>query len=568
MANNHAVDQGQAGLLDAIRRVKATGVKVVGVGRDAAAARKPAIVRTSSGATIGFLGWTDIIWPGYEAGSGPGVATARTDMGLVTQAIRRLKARVDYVVVCFHWGIEYTDMPIAAQVSEAHAAIDAGADLVIGHHPHVLQGAQLYKGHFIIDSLGDLVFDHYSLATVQTGRFRRPVAARRQGDADPGVRLVERHPRDRHGRRRTCDTASHAADLRSSRHQTEDLRRSRLRALGRRVTRRPAHDPGLLSPGPSHHLQLRGDGPAALVAACYVAYRLLRTRGVSFEFAYELLFVAGLGGFAGARIYYLVQHWAAVKGDLLHNTFSGSGFTWYGGLIGGFVCVALWSRFGTCRWASWRTPPDRPWRWATPWGASAACSRATATTAAPPGRSSASPFHGTVPTPPGIKVWPTPLMETIAMLVVCWVLYRMAKKPQPGWYVWGWFMVLAGIERLLIEFDMPQPGGLSGPAHDPMGIDRQRGDRCRRHLLRAWSGARGGVAEPAGGGPQPGKAGRGGQSRAGGRKDCRKGRLGQQERLRGQERLGGQERLRSQSAGPQAVEGWAPSRLTAARAGS
>ena len=52
---------------------------------------------------------------------------------------------------------------------------------------------------------------------------------------------------------------------------------------------------------------------AALVAACYVAYRLLRTRGVSFEFAYELLFVAGLGGFAGARLYYLVQHWADVK---------------------------------------------------------------------------------------------------------------------------------------------------------------------------------------------------------------------------------------------------------------
>ena len=168
MANNHAVDQGQAGLLESIRRVKAAGVKVVGAGKDAAAARRPAIVHTSSGATIGFLGWTDIIWPGYEAGSGPGVATARTDMSQVTQAIRRLKARVDYVVVCFHWGIEYTDMPIAAQVSEAHAAIDAGADMVIGHHPHVLQGAQLYKGHFIIYSLGDLVFDHYSLATGQT----------------------------------------------------------------------------------------------------------------------------------------------------------------------------------------------------------------------------------------------------------------------------------------------------------------------------------------------------------------------------------------------------------------
>jgi poly-gamma-glutamate synthesis protein (capsule biosynthesis protein) len=168
MANNHAVDQGQAGLLDSIRRVEAAGIRVVGAGRNAAAARLPAIIRTSSGATVGFLGWTDIIWPGYEAGAGPGVATARTDMRLVEQAIRQLKRRVDYVVVCFHWGVEYTDTPVAAQIAEAHAAIDAGADMVIGHHPHVLQGAQLYRGHFIIYSLGDLVFDHYSLATGQT----------------------------------------------------------------------------------------------------------------------------------------------------------------------------------------------------------------------------------------------------------------------------------------------------------------------------------------------------------------------------------------------------------------
>jgi phosphatidylglycerol:prolipoprotein diacylglycerol transferase len=53
-------------------------------------------------------------------------------------------------------------------------------------------------------------------------------------------------------------------------------------------------------------------------------------------------------------------------------------------------------------------------------------------------------------------------METIAMLVVCWVLYRMAKKPQPGWYVWGWFMVLAGVERFLIEFIRRNPVVLLG----------------------------------------------------------------------------------------------------------
>jgi len=96
------------------------------------------------------------------------VATARTDMSLATQAIRKLKRRADYVVVCFHWGVEYSDAPIADQVAEAHAAIDAGADLVIGHHPHVLQGVQLYRGRLIVYSLGDLVFDHSSLATGQT----------------------------------------------------------------------------------------------------------------------------------------------------------------------------------------------------------------------------------------------------------------------------------------------------------------------------------------------------------------------------------------------------------------
>ncbi len=168
MANNHAVDQGQAGLVDSLKRVERAGVQVVGAGRNDAEAWTPAVVHTKGGATIGFLAWTDIIWPGYQAGSGPGVATARTDMSRVVHAIRKLKRKVDYVVVGFHWGIEYQAPPIAQQVAEAHAAIDAGADLVIGHHPHVLEGVQLYKGHLIAYSLGDLVFDHYSLETGQT----------------------------------------------------------------------------------------------------------------------------------------------------------------------------------------------------------------------------------------------------------------------------------------------------------------------------------------------------------------------------------------------------------------
>jgi phosphatidylglycerol:prolipoprotein diacylglycerol transferase len=188
---------------------------------------------------------------------------------------------------------------------------------------------------------------------------------------------------------------------------------------------------------------------AALVAACYVAYRLLRTRGVSFEFAYELLFVAGLGGFAGARLYYLVQHWADVKGDLLHNVFSGSGFTWYGGLLGGFVYVPLGLMANAAG-------PAVAIGYAI--GRIGCLLSGDGDYGSPTKSFLGIAFpHGTVPTPPGVKVWPTPPMETITMLVVCWLLYRMAQRPQPGWYVWGWFMVLAGAERFLIEFIRRNP---------------------------------------------------------------------------------------------------------------
>ena len=73
--------------------------------------------------------------------------------------------RADWVVVSFHWGIEYTGQASREQRALAHDAVDAGADLVLGHHPHVLQGLELYRNKLIAYSLGDFVFDHYSRAT-------------------------------------------------------------------------------------------------------------------------------------------------------------------------------------------------------------------------------------------------------------------------------------------------------------------------------------------------------------------------------------------------------------------
>lgn len=169
VANNHAVDYGRSAFMASIRTLEKAGVQVAGGGKDLDDAHAPAIVKTGSGATIGFLGYDDVIWPGFAATeTQAGIAEAVTDMSRVKKDVRELAKVVDYVVVGFHWGFEYEHYPVAQQTSEAHAVIDAGADLVIGHHPHVLQGFETYKGALIAYSLGDLVFDHYSVETGQT----------------------------------------------------------------------------------------------------------------------------------------------------------------------------------------------------------------------------------------------------------------------------------------------------------------------------------------------------------------------------------------------------------------
>jgi phosphatidylglycerol---prolipoprotein diacylglyceryl transferase len=221
--------------------------------------------------------------------------------------------------------------------------------------------------------------------------------------------------------------------------------------------------PELLHLGPITIYSFGVMAALALVTASLVAWLVLRIRGVPFDFAYELVFAAGIGGFVGARIYYLAQHWSEVRGDLWGSLFGGAGFTWYGGLAGGFVAVYVLALLRD-------VPAGLMANAAGPGVAIGyAIGRIGCQLAGDGdyGRASNLPWamgypHGVMPTPPGVKVHPTPVYETLMMLAVFAVLFWMARKPQPGWYVFGWFLVLSGVERLLVEHYRLNPVVIAG----------------------------------------------------------------------------------------------------------
>ena len=168
LANNHAMDYGSKALLDTFVRLRAAGVHYAGAGADAAAASAPSMLITPAG-MVAVLAFTDIIPGGFAAGSdSPGVNTTTPDRKAMIAAVQKAAKKAKYVICSFHWGEEYKGRPNATQRELAHAVIDAGADLVLGHHPHVLQGFEIYKDRLIAYSLGDFVWDHYSQETGET----------------------------------------------------------------------------------------------------------------------------------------------------------------------------------------------------------------------------------------------------------------------------------------------------------------------------------------------------------------------------------------------------------------
>ncbi len=177
MANNHAGDMGDSGLLDSIRYCEKSDIGVVGAGKDLDEAMRGTVLETGDGARVAFLGFTDVLPVGYPAtSSSPGVAPGRADLGAVKKAIRAAAKKADFVVVGWHWNFEYKRAPSPLEESEGKAAIDAGADIVFAHHPHLLNGVEAYHGGLIFYSLGNLVFSGFSGETAETVLVRAKVS--------------------------------------------------------------------------------------------------------------------------------------------------------------------------------------------------------------------------------------------------------------------------------------------------------------------------------------------------------------------------------------------------------
>ncbi|SFS98958.1 CapA family protein [Paenibacillus sp. BC26] len=158
LANNHTLDQGEEGLLDTIAHLDEAGIPNMGAGRDELEAFKPVLLE-AKGISVAYLGLTRVVPVGSWKATKDHAGLAETyDSTRAVAAIKQAKKQADIVVVMVHWGIEREDLPNNDQKRLAHEYIDAGADLVIGSHPHVLQGFESYKGKWIAYSLGNFIF--------------------------------------------------------------------------------------------------------------------------------------------------------------------------------------------------------------------------------------------------------------------------------------------------------------------------------------------------------------------------------------------------------------------------
>lgn len=157
IANNHIWDYGGEAFKDTLKILKENNISSVGGGSTYDEAHTP-IIKEVNGIKIAYLGYTNLL-PTFLGSKGDKLSVAFPEESQMVLDIQKAKASADIVVVSFHWGEEYKTHHNAFQEKLAHKAIDAGANLIIGHHPHVAQDMEKYKDGYIAYSLGNFVFD-------------------------------------------------------------------------------------------------------------------------------------------------------------------------------------------------------------------------------------------------------------------------------------------------------------------------------------------------------------------------------------------------------------------------
>ena len=187
VANNHILDYDTENFLETLELLDSAGIRHAGGGRTLTEARRPTVV-SAGGVRVAIVAasaFADLYYSEnysrrYTASDTlPGIVPLRPDY--LAEDIKAARELADVVLVTFHWGIEYQNYPTPEMVQLAHHAIDQGADLVLGHHPHAIQGFDLYRGKFIAYSMGNFIMDDQSLGRLQQESMILHIALRPDG---------------------------------------------------------------------------------------------------------------------------------------------------------------------------------------------------------------------------------------------------------------------------------------------------------------------------------------------------------------------------------------------------
>jgi len=173
LSGNHFGDALSEGMLSTFATLDEHGIKYFGAGRDQERAFQAQIFE-KNGTRFGFISFVNIMPDSYGAGPDyPGSAwvdfLSLTDQEKIVDSLQQAAKNCDVLIAGFHWGTEYTPNPTSVQQQIAHLAIDNGADIVIGTHPHVVQADEIYQNKYIIYSLGNFIMDQMWSEETQEG---------------------------------------------------------------------------------------------------------------------------------------------------------------------------------------------------------------------------------------------------------------------------------------------------------------------------------------------------------------------------------------------------------------